>query len=84
LAIQEYNFFYNYIKGELNIVADGLSRLTNEVPTTTENWSVLRLNETLQGVTEMEEIPMYETLGRVNEVEEIPSPNRFAASGELL
>ncbi len=32
LAIQEYNCTIDYIKGELNIVADGLSRLTEELP----------------------------------------------------
>ena len=29
----------DWIKGELNVVADGLSRLTDEVPTTADNWS---------------------------------------------
>ena len=52
LAIQEYNFFYNYIKGELNVVADGLSRLTDEVPTTTETGPVSINDETLTGVKE--------------------------------
>ena len=35
LAIQEYYIKINYIKGELNVVADGLSRLTEELPSTT-------------------------------------------------
>jgi hypothetical protein len=35
LAIQEYDIKINYIKGELNVVADGLSRLTEELPSTT-------------------------------------------------
>ena len=34
LAIQEYNFKLNYIKGENNVVADGFSRLTEEIPST--------------------------------------------------
>jgi len=39
LAIQEYDCSIDWIKGELNVVADGLSRLTDEVPTTADNWS---------------------------------------------
>ena len=39
LAIQEYNCTIDYIKGELNIVADGLSRLTDELPVTKETWA---------------------------------------------
>ncbi len=34
LAIQEYNFTRNHIAGEQNIVTDGLSRLTEDIPTT--------------------------------------------------
>jgi len=36
LAIQEYDFTRNHIAGEQNIVADGLSRLTEDIPTTKE------------------------------------------------
>jgi hypothetical protein len=39
LAIQEYNFTLDHIKGELNVVADGLSRLTEDTPTTDECWA---------------------------------------------
>ena len=39
LAIQEYDCSIDWIKGELNVVADGLSRLTDEVPTTADNWA---------------------------------------------
>jgi hypothetical protein len=38
LAIQEYDFTLDHIKGELNVVADGLSRLTEDTPTTAECW----------------------------------------------
>ena len=38
-TIQEYDCSIDWIKGELNVVADGLSRLTDEVPTTADNWS---------------------------------------------
>ena len=34
LAIQEYNFKLNYIKGENDVVADDFSRLTEDIPST--------------------------------------------------
>ncbi len=34
LAIQEYNFSISHIAGELNVVADGFSRLTTKTPQT--------------------------------------------------
>jgi hypothetical protein len=82
LAIQEYNIFIDYIKGELNVVADGLSRLTDEVPTTKESWPV-STDETLQGVEEVVRIPLdenYETLQGAQEVERFPSHDSNAAS----
>ena len=39
LAIQEYDCSIDWIKGELNVVAGGLSRLTDEVPTSADDWS---------------------------------------------
>jgi len=82
LAIQEYNIFIDYIKGELNVVADGLSRLTDEVPTTKDSWPV-STDETLQGVEEVVRIPLdenYETLQGAQEVERFPSHDSNAAS----
>jgi len=38
LAIQEYNFTISHIAGEYNVVADGFSRLTEEIPQTYASW----------------------------------------------
>ena len=38
LAIQEYDFTISHIAGELNVVADGFSRLTAEIPQTYTSW----------------------------------------------
>ncbi len=43
LAIQEYNCSIDWIKGELNVVADGLSRLTDEV--TNDRRKLVGINE---------------------------------------
>jgi hypothetical protein len=49
LAIQEYDCSIYWINGELNVVADGLSRLTDEVPTTADNWSEpMNIDEVVQ------------------------------------
>ena len=64
------------------MVADGLSRLTDEVPTTKESWPVSN-DETLQGVEEVVRIPSendYETLQGAQEVERFPSHDSNAAS----
>ena len=64
------------------MVADGLSRLTDEVPTTKDSWPVSH-DEALQGVKEVVTIPSdddNEALQGVKEVEGIPSHDSTAAS----
>ncbi len=51
LAIQEYDFTISHIAGELNVVADGFSRLTAEIPQSYVSWPS----------TEMSDIPHRET-----------------------
>ncbi len=38
LTIQEYDFTISHIAGEYNVVADGFSRLTEEIPQTYASW----------------------------------------------
>jgi hypothetical protein len=47
LAVQEYDAFVAHIAGELNVVADGLSRLTLDTPTTDDCWTDIDDNEDL-------------------------------------
>ena len=52
LRIQEYDFFLEYIKGELNVVADGMSRL---LPTTSEEINFMTVATTLATMTPISE-----------------------------
>ena len=48
LAIQEYDCSIYWINGELNVVANGLSRLTDEIPTTDNGLEFTNDDEVVQ------------------------------------